>query len=232
VGQSRPLRWFSELLTAHGSDGLFEANATGRAGFYGFSSADGVPTGPVLQRFATSRDASRAIVEEVLTECAPGGIRSFTVGGLSAGILICGENNILVNQQSQGNRCRGVRHFPRTRLFAHVGLIHNGAHTLMGNWGKLNARFEWLSRGRRIATYATNNDGRSWGRALRFFYDGRRLADGDSATSEPGLHCLICADEARDRYRAVVADISLELLRALSGTPSSGRLVATSQRGA
>ena len=219
VGHERPLVWLTELLRGLAANGLFEATAGGRSGFYAHCFTRDLLHGPIYQRFATSRDASRAIVGEVLMECAPGGIRTFPIGGLTAGVLICGENNILVNQQSLGNRCGGVRHFPETSLFEHVGLVHNGAHTLMGNWGKLNARFAWLSGGGRLATYATNNDGRRWGRALRLFYDGRRLADGDAAVSESGLHCAVRIDADRDRYRAIVADVAPDLLRGLPGSP-------------
>ncbi len=47
----------------------------------------------------------------------------------------------------------------------------------MGEWGKLERRFESLSANKRWFFYATNNRGKSWGSStLRAYYDGYKIA--------------------------------------------------------
>jgi hypothetical protein len=68
-------------------------------------------------------------------------------------------------------------------VFEEVRVVFNGGHSTMGNWGKMDERFKYLSRERRWAFYATNCGNNGWGRstvraclALVLDIPGRMLA--------------------------------------------------------
>lgn len=160
----------------------------------------------IEQIFGTSEeaDADPTLVDGLLARCAPGGERTVPLAGVDVGLLCCGENNVLRCAQANGNEV-SVRHHPGASLFDHVRVVHNGAHTNMGNWNKLNRRFEYLSRDRRIAVFATNNDAASWGAAVRIYFDGALLAEGNGDCRDvPDLEVEVVEDDTRDRYRGIV----------------------------
>src|SRR5262245_5833265 len=82
----------------------------------------------------------------------------------------------------------------------------------MGNWGKIERRFEYLSRGRRLVRYATNNNKRAWRSAVRMYLDGRKVADGVGVHPTDEMNAQLQTDAA-DVYRAVVGDVPPGLLR-------------------
>jgi hypothetical protein len=130
----------------------------------------------VYQRFSTCKEAKPVAVKELVDECNPRGMRVVHIGDFTLGLLICGENNVLANKQDDYNRAY-VRHGPFSNLFPGIRLIFNGAHTKMGEWGKLERRFEFLSANKRWFFYATNNDQKTWGSStLRIYYDGCKIA--------------------------------------------------------
>jgi len=133
----------------------------------------------LYQQFWNCKNATKDAVEGLVKECDLKGLRAVHLGGLTLGLLICGENNVLANKQSDDNRAH-VRHSPDSpaaSLFPRVRIIFNGTHSKMGEWGKLERRFESLSANKRWFFYATNNKGKSWGSSmLRAYYDGYKIA--------------------------------------------------------
>lgn len=171
----------------------------------------------IYQKFATSKDANRQpeLVRELVKQCGKNGERTIHICGITLGLLICGENNVLSNEQS--NRSEPNRPYVRfhagLNLFGDLRLVFNGAHTKMGNWGKLERRFEFLSSGERWALYATNNSTEDWGAStLRAYYNGFRIA-----TSEgPEPNCEVPASiltSKNDRCRILTLDIPGSLLQ-------------------
>lgn len=178
---------------------------------YRMCGPEGIAAAAIHQRLATSAQAqrreTRGLVDDLLGEI-DAGERTLRAHGRAVGVLVCGENNVLVNEQSQGNRCLGVRGHPGRDLFPDVDLVLNGAHTVMGNWSKLNARFAWLSTGGRIACHTTNNNRRAWRSALRVFHDGVQVASGDHVDPQAapfGLRLVV--DREHDAFRVVVMDL-------------------------
>lgn len=170
------------------------------------SDATGAPLPvSIRQTFGNSGEANvnPGLVDDLLALCAPGGERTIALGGVRVGLLCCGENNVLRNAQADGNRV-SIRHYPGARILDHVPVVFNGAHSNMGNWGKLDKRFEFLSQGGRLSLYATNNgaDRPSWRSALRAWHDGRKLADGEEVFDERLSVRLVSADD--DSARALV----------------------------
>ena len=189
-----------------GAAALFEC-ARGDDAAWVASDRNGAPLGTrIRQTFSTSADvdANPALVDALLVACGPGGERTVSLAGTAVGLLSCGENNLLRNAQRDGNRV-SVRHRPRAEVFPGVPIVFNGAHTNMGNWGKLDKRFEFLSRGGRLSLYATNNGAErtSWRSALRAWHDGRKVADGEEVFGGHGVQARLVRDPA-DRFRALV----------------------------
>ena len=143
----------------------------------------------LYQQFPDSKRATPDAVWNLLTQCdrkAKDG-RVVCIGGIAIGLLICGENNILANKQKEENRAY-VRHFPAANLFQGVRVLFNGAHTSMGEWGKIERRFEFLSSEKRWLLYATNNKKKNWGSsAVRVYYDGCNVATSNAPTSKSGV---------------------------------------------
>jgi hypothetical protein len=180
---------------------LFESSGGSREGsaFRAWDPIGGADLLSVRQLFAHSHQANRAprLVDAVLERSRPGAPGTCTWAGWDVGLLVCGENNVLANAQSRDNAV-SVRGRPGARIFEGTHIVCNGAHTLMGNWGKLDRRFEFLSEGGGVALYATNADGRSWARACRLYVDGRRIATGVDASGEVEI-----VTDVEDEFRAV-----------------------------
>jgi hypothetical protein len=112
---------------------------------------------PIAQLFANGKEAGVAVLERLLD--ALENERRFDVAGKTARLIICGENNLLKNFQSDGNRVafrdRGlVDRFERIRGETDVFL--NPAHTPMGELGKLTRRWSYLSDERGLCLFTTN----------------------------------------------------------------------------
>jgi hypothetical protein len=191
---------------------LFECmEDDGRRAYRAFSSAKGLLPVEIYQRFADSAraNANPELVAGLVADCGKGKERTVNLDGLPVGLLACGENNIFENLQINGNEAR-VRHHPGADLFGHVRVVFNGAHTRMGNWGKLERRFEYLSREKRWAFYATNINGETWGAsAVRAYYDGKKIADSSMRTSmnSPVPVRSVADNPARDRFIALALNI-------------------------
>ncbi|WP_152629472.1 hypothetical protein [Haliangium ochraceum] len=194
---------------------LFEAsNSDGRGAYRAFSPVAGALPVEIYQRFATSEQANAdpAMVAELVKDCGPYGERTVYLDGMPIGLFVCGEINILTNVQTQGNVAH-VRHDPTARVFGHnVPIVFNGAHTTMGNWGKLERRFHLLSQGGRWAFHVTNCDNANWGRStVRAYYDGQRVAtsarEAISTSIPAGVHVQRISDASDERYIALVLDI-------------------------
>jgi hypothetical protein len=208
--------WVEAIRTAARTIGavvLFEStgNHDTRC-FWAYDGTSGTNLLAVRQVFSTSTEANRdpSLVNQVLSRSAPGGTGSTSVAGRAVGLLVCGENNVLRNEQSANNAV-SVRHHPHKDLFGHAEIVCNGAHTVMGNWGKLDRRFEYLSRQCRVALYATNCDGASWRSACRVYFDGRRIASG-GGVDESTANARVIHD-SHEMYRAVILDLAPRSLR-------------------
>jgi hypothetical protein len=161
----------------------------------------------VTQVFATSKqaDSDPRLVDAVLRRSQPGGNGCCSFAGWGVGLLVCGENNVLRNQQARGNAV-SVRGRSSATLFEGARIVCNGAHTGMGNWGKLDRRFEFLSSGGRCALYATNCEAQGWTSACRVYVDGRVVANGEEVKRGPAT---IVFDEEGDAFRAVTVELAL-----------------------
>lgn len=198
---------------------LFEASMGSRGAYKAFEPGKEMLPVEIYQRFADSKQANAdpAMVVALVEDCGPDRERTINLAGLRLGLLVCGENNVLTNEQDNGNRAL-VRHQPDSHLFEHVRVVFNGAHTNMGNWGKLDRRFRYLSRERRWAFYATNCGNEAWGRStVRGYYNGRLImtSSGPQERRVNGVRVQrIADDESKDRYMALVFDIPGRLLMA------------------
>ena len=185
-----------------------------KGGFYTAVSASGkrLPL-KIYQEFATSKEAEPALVNRLVDECRLEGKRAIDMDGITVGLLICGENNVLVNEQRNHNRAH-VRFRPKTfDLFRGVPVIFNGAHTTMGEWGKLQRRFEFLSKGKRWAFYATNSNKKTWGRStLQAYYDGRRIATSNGSQSQLKRISTNLVRSRNDRCIILALDIRVQRL--------------------
>lgn len=206
----------ADACRKHGAAVLFERAEPGGTGTWAAYDAGGHSRGVAIrQMFTDSGQADREPeqVRALLDACAPGGERIVRLSGLDVGLLCCGENNVLRCEQAFNNRV-SVRHHPGASLFEHVSVTFNGAHSNMGNWNKLNRRFEYLSRGGRLALYATNNSAASWRGSVRAYHDGHLVADGGGVLGAPaGIQVGLVADDARDRFRAIIVTARGGLLR-------------------
>ncbi len=190
----------ANILLKHDVNALFET----RNGLYrGVEMGVGDLGLAISQSIQFSKEATPEIVQALLNRCEQNGERSISLAGLSIGLLICGENNILSNEQANENKV-SIRHGLAKQLFGHVQIVFNGAHTVMGNWGKLERRFEFLSGRSRIALYATNNTKSSWGSSVRIYQGGKKIADGNRSDS---LRTHLFADERSDHFRALSLDL-------------------------
>ena len=152
-------------------------------GYYVISPGKDGPAA-LKQEFATSddvnndRDRINSYLDKVVKE------RCFNISGRKMRLIICGENNVLRNIQSQGNAvtCRIDDEGSRRRLDAilrDTDVFLNPSHTPMGNLGKMQKRWEFLSMDGRAALFVTNeNPGRGRNLAKRSlsyaFQDGAR----------------------------------------------------------
>lgn len=204
--------------TAHEVTALFETRlAAGTRAYKAFAPGHRMLPLEIYQRFVNSAqaDADPRMVAELVADCGRDRERTIHLGGLRLGLLVCGENNVLTNRQTDSNRVH-VRHDQDAHLFEHVRVVFNGGHSTMGNWGKINARFKHLSRERRWAFYATNCGNNGWGNStLRAYHDGVLIADslGPIEPVPAGIPTpYLEYDDVDDRCLALVLDIPGRML--------------------
>lgn len=221
----------SEAASMHKVSVLFETMVQAdRAAYQAYDSRKGALPVEIYQRFADSKEANAnpAMVAELIEDCAPGRERTINLGGLRVGLLICGENNVLTNDQNDGNRAF-VRHQPDAKLFEGVPVIFNGAHNPMGNWSKIDQRLKLLSEHQRWAFYATNCENYSWGSStVRGYYNGALVADSSMKKVKPPPDVKVkCVqdDKSKDRYLALVFDIPGHLLALAANHPPTAQLL-------
>ncbi len=106
------------------------------------------------------------------------GQRSVIHQGVEFGILICGENNVLVNEQKKANTVRWRCGKPKGWK---PNVVLNPAHSTMGNWGKLKNRFEKLSLFYGYVIYLTNSTCANFGRSSLKIYKGGKEIVGRNA---------------------------------------------------
>jgi hypothetical protein len=146
------------------------------------------------QKFATSTqvDADQGLYTSLINEIEDGK-RTFEVKKVKFGVIICGENNILKNLQSKYNQVRWRFHPPKDWK---AKVILNLSHNTMGNWNKLNKRFEFLSRKYGWAIYLTNSSKKDFGKSsLRVYKAGKEVKNGNSpdfkSNDNNAIGCLI-----------------------------------------
>lgn len=194
------------ILKKHRAAGLFEAREPGgQLAYFAYDPSAGGRLPVVIRQVFSRSDAGEARVRAVVEACRAGQ-RTVVISGVPVGLLVCGENNVLANVQSEDNRVV-VRHVGGRELFpGDLKVVLNGAHTRMGNWGKMEKRFRWLSRSRRWAFFSTNVD-HSWGTGeLRAYFDGKLIARGARRERKPR--------DARIEY-VTVGEGGMDLCRAL-----------------
>ena len=131
--------------------------------------------------FSTSKEATPDKVRDLISKLSTN--RLLNIDNKMFALMICGENNIIRNQQSLENQ-PSVRHvggqWPQP-----YDILLNPAHTVMGNWGKLEKRFSLFSSQNRLALFCTNNTSHSssWRSCLRFYRNGNLIQNGDTPTS-------------------------------------------------
>lgn len=205
------------LAADHHVSVLFEERTSANRAYRACTSTGTLLDVSIEQRIIDSTQANRdrELVDGLLADCQAGGERTINLEGLPIGLLVCGENNLLTNAQSDENRVYVRHHELDGHVFDHVRIVFNGAHTTMGNWGKLNRRFEYLSRDKRWAFYATNCNRNTWGTStVRVYYDGQRLAHSAAIrdTSERQITIRRVGDPENDVFLALVADIPGHLM--------------------
>lgn len=115
------------------------------------------------QYFSRAREieADNAVVKDYLAHLNKN--RKFITKNLVGRVIICGEQNIVMNHQSEDNRVAfRMPHVKELReqfdkIFAETQIFVNPAHTPMGNQGKLKKRREFFSQDNRIYCFTTNN---------------------------------------------------------------------------
>jgi len=111
----------------------------------------------IEQLFATSSQAKRKAVEPLLERLEDK--RRVNIDGYSCRLVICGENNMLRNKQSEDNRVSFRISDLEDRfqkIFSKTDVFLNPAHTPMGNLAKMRKRWGYLSRGGRLCLFTTN----------------------------------------------------------------------------
>lgn len=117
----------------------------------------------IIQHFATKDiEQDPALMSKFLKDLKSK--RSFSVRGKTVRWLICGELNMLRNEQSNNNkplfRFKEDRELSKAykSIFDDTDIFINPTHTAMGNQGKMHKRREALSKKKRIYCSTSNFD--------------------------------------------------------------------------
>ncbi len=111
----------------------------------------------IEQLFAMSSQAKPKLLIPLLDRLEDE--RLVIINGNACRLVICGENNMLMNKQSEGNKVSFRISDMEERfgkIFAKTDVFLNPAHTPMGNLGKMRKRWSYLSRGGRLCVFTTN----------------------------------------------------------------------------
>jgi hypothetical protein len=206
-----------EAAREHGVAVLFEAVIRAKDKAYlAYEPRRGLLPVKLHQQITDSDEAKTnpAVVAQLVEDCGADGKRTINLAGLRLGLLICGENNIFISKQSES--VAQIRHQPGAQIFEGVRFVFNGAHYGMGEWGHLDKRFRYLSRGRRWAFHAANCRNETLGKStVRAYYDGALIAESSMQHVAPprGVKVQRFLDDGpNDRYLALVFDIPGRLL--------------------
>ena len=150
-----------EALSKKNNIYIFAESEIGGDGVYVlFDPKDGI-VGEVCQIFSTSKNLKEKIresgisrLEELEKRCQNKG-RTFTIGRVNLGLLVCGE--ILAVSMSMTKHKMELRSGNKGELFNNANLIFVGSHTLMGRPQLLKKRLKYLSEKERFVIYSTNN---------------------------------------------------------------------------
>lgn len=136
----------------------------------------------ISQIFATSKEANDENLSEILDKMATE--RYFKHNNKRIRLIICGENNLLRNQQSNHNkvffRSKDKALTNRfTKMVDDTDIFLNPAHTPMGNLGKLKKRWAYLSENKKVVLFTTNEISENPNmckKSLQYiFYNGQEL---------------------------------------------------------
>lgn len=138
------------------------------------------------QLFATSSQAKRNVIEPLLERLEEK--RLVNIDGNACRLVICGENNMLMNKQSDANRVSFRISDLDSRfqdIFTKTDVFLNPAHTPMGNLGKMRKRWGYLSTGGRLCVFTTNAHNEKGLRQNRLQYI---FSDNEELNSKPITH--------------------------------------------
>lgn len=119
--------------------------------------------GPIKQLFKNSAEANsneNNLILNYLNKLEKE--RLFEVNNKNVRLIICGENNILLNRQKDKNKVDGLRSDDKelknkfASILENTDVFLNPAHTPMGNLGKLKKRWAYLSKDSRTCLFTTN----------------------------------------------------------------------------
>ncbi|RLA09058.1 MAG: hypothetical protein DRQ51_00290 [Gammaproteobacteria bacterium] len=131
------------------------------------------------QKFATSTEVNNdSDLYKSLADEINKGDRTISLKHVEIGVLICGENNILVNKQAKQNKVKW--RYEQPKINWNPKIIINPSHNSMGNWNKLNKRFEFLSKKFEYVIYLTNSSHKTFGKSsLRVYKKGVEIKNGE-----------------------------------------------------
>lgn len=155
-----------------------------------------------MQRFADNGDDLEEYGE--FAKEWNSGQRYAIVHGKTIGLMLCGENNYIYNQQSDGNR-PSLR-YPELGWRDDYDILINPTHQRMGNWGKLHQRFAWLSQNKRTVVHTANdttNGGVPTKSTICVYHNGQRVVMGDFKDYPKDLWFV----NKRDGWAIVTVDV-------------------------
>lgn len=110
--------------------------------------------------------------------------RTVEIDGIRFLLIVCGENNLLTNEQKNANKVK-LRHEIDGQNLENLNnlnhdIVFNPAHTQMGNLGKMKRRWEALSLPReegvsRLAIFVTNTNKKRGRSSMYVFKNGKEI---------------------------------------------------------
>ena len=119
------------------------------------------------------------------------GQRYFTLDNHTFGLMLCGENNFIANEQGNANHPK--LRYPELGWRDDYEILLNPTHRLMGNWGKLHQRFAFLSQNNRLVIHVANDDSKSSlpsKSAICVYRDGKCIVQGDLLNYPENLYMM------------------------------------------
>lgn len=161
----------SILAEVKGTTSLFRPNKP-RHQFYAQQFAFSAPRIADPNKHVTPCKARKLI--ELLND----GNRVFKLAGKRIAVLLCGESNILRNDQAK-------KHPPCPRYgdiqwpFKVYDVLVNPTHTSWQRWFLLRERMAYCSQKKRMAIFCANNRFRTWENSLFVYHNGKECLRGD-----------------------------------------------------